>query len=71
MSEKAKKPVWEDVDSSMIAAFKYDEEAQTLAVMFNNNGAIHVCGCAAGCGGGFAEGGLEGELYALCDYWDV
>lgn len=38
MSEKAKKPVWEDVGSSMIAAFKYDEEAQTLAVMFNNTG---------------------------------
>ncbi len=32
------KPVWEDVDSSMIAAFKYDEATQTLAVMFIKTG---------------------------------
>lgn len=34
----AHRPVWEDVDSSMIAAFKYDEEAQTLDVMFHRTG---------------------------------
>jgi len=34
-------PVWEDVDSSMIAAFKYDEEAQELDVLFHNTG--HYC----------------------------
>lgn len=34
-------PVWEGVDSSMIAAFKYDEEAQELDVLFHNTG--HYC----------------------------
>lgn len=29
---------WEDVDSSMIAAFKYNPTTQTLDVMFNRNG---------------------------------
>lgn len=29
---------WEDVDSSMIAAFKYDEESQELQVLFNKTG---------------------------------
>jgi hypothetical protein len=38
MSTKPEKPAWEDVDSSMIAAFKYDEKAKTLAVMFNKTG---------------------------------
>ncbi len=32
------KPVWEDVDSSMISAFKYDETAEILDVMFNKTG---------------------------------
>lgn len=32
------KPVWEDVDSSMIGAFKYDEAAQMLDVMFHRTG---------------------------------
>jgi len=32
------KPVWEDVDSSMISAFKYDETARTLDVMFHRTG---------------------------------
>jgi hypothetical protein len=32
------KPAWEDVDSSMISAFKYDETAQTLDVMFHRTG---------------------------------
>ena len=31
-------PVWEGVDSSMIAAFKYDEEAEELDVLFHNTG---------------------------------
>ena len=34
----AGKPTWEDVDSSMISAFKYDPEAQTLDVIFNRTG---------------------------------
>ena len=32
------KPVWEDVDSSMISAFKYDEAGETLDVMFTRTG---------------------------------
>ena len=36
--EKLGQPVWEDVQSSMIAAFKYDESAQTLSVIFNRTG---------------------------------
>lgn len=36
--ELPEKPVWEDVDSSMIGAFKYDEEAETLDVMFHRTG---------------------------------
>lgn len=32
------KPVWEDVDSSMISAFKYDPARQVLEVMFNRTG---------------------------------
>ena len=35
---KPSKPVWEDVDSSMISAFKYDEAEQVLEVAFNNSG---------------------------------
>ena len=31
-------PVWEGVDSTMIAAFKYDEEVQELDVLFHNTG---------------------------------
>ena len=33
-----RKPVWEDVDSSMISAFKYDESQETLEVMFHRTG---------------------------------
>lgn len=32
---------WEDVDSSMIAAFKYDSEKQILSIMFHNTGIYH------------------------------
>ena len=32
------KPVWEDVDSSMISAFKYDPASQELDVMFPSKG---------------------------------
>lgn len=35
---KPRKPVWEDVDSSMISAFKYDEAEQVLEVAFNTTG---------------------------------
>ena len=31
-------PVWEDIDSSMISAFKYDESTSILEVMFNRTG---------------------------------
>jgi hypothetical protein len=33
------RPVWEDVESSMISAFKYDESTGTLDVIFNRSGA--------------------------------
>lgn len=36
-SEQAK-PVWEEVDSSMITAFKYDGAKETLDVMFTRTG---------------------------------
>ena len=32
------RPVWEDVDSSMISAFKYDEPKGTLDVVFKQSG---------------------------------
>ncbi len=35
---KPSKPVWEDVDSSMISAFKYNEAEQVLEVVFNRTG---------------------------------
>ena len=35
------KPTWEDVDSSMIVAFKYDETTKTLSVMFHKTGIYH------------------------------
>ena len=35
---KSAKPVWEDVDSSMISAFKYDPAAKELDVRFTRTG---------------------------------
>jgi len=32
------KPAWEEVDSSMISAFRYDESAKALEVRFHNTG---------------------------------
>lgn len=37
-SEQPAKPIWEEVDSSMISAFKYDPAKQELEVMFNRTG---------------------------------
>jgi hypothetical protein len=34
----SQKPAWEDADSSMISAFRYDPEEQTLEVLFNRTG---------------------------------
>lgn len=31
-------PVWEDVDSSMISAFKYNDTTMTLEIIFNRTG---------------------------------
>jgi hypothetical protein len=33
-----KKLPWEDADSSMISAFRYDPETETLEVLFNRTG---------------------------------
>jgi hypothetical protein len=33
-----KKPPWEEVDSSMISAFRYDESAKALEVIFHHTG---------------------------------
>ncbi len=38
LSSNPSKPVWEDVDSSMISAFKYDESTQILEVIFHRTG---------------------------------
>jgi uncharacterized protein YuzE len=35
---KSKTSAWEDVDSSMISAFRYDEQAETLDVVFTSSG---------------------------------
>ena len=35
---KPKEPSWEEVDSSMIDAFRYDEAAKMLEVRFHNTG---------------------------------
>jgi len=37
-TKKNNAPEWEDVDSSMIAAFKYHPDTQTLQVMFHRTG---------------------------------
>ena len=37
-STKPAKPVWEDVDFSMISAFKYDPASKELVVMFTRSG---------------------------------
>lgn len=37
-SVQPEKPVWEDVDSSMICAFKYDPAKKELDVLFNRTG---------------------------------
>ena len=37
-SDGEQKPMWEDVDSSMIGAFKYDENTGMLDVIFHRTG---------------------------------
>jgi len=37
-SQFKREPVWEDVESSMISAFKYDEATGTLEVAFKRSG---------------------------------
>jgi hypothetical protein len=34
----SQKPAWEDADSSMISAFRYDPGEETLEVLFNRTG---------------------------------
>ncbi|MEM7118045.1 MAG: KTSC domain-containing protein [Chloroflexota bacterium] len=36
--KQSPKPVWEDVDSSMIQAFRYDESKELLDIMFTRTG---------------------------------
>lgn len=55
-----KKPTWEDVDSSMIAAFKYDESTQTLSVMFHN-GMYHYSDVPADVVDGLREASSKGR----------
>jgi hypothetical protein len=46
----SQKPTWEDADSSMISAFRYDPDEQTLEVLFNRTGPLHLLRRPGRCG---------------------
>ena len=65
------KPVWEDVDSSMIAAFKYDESSQTLYVLFNRTGIYRYFDVPADVIEELREASSKGSFmrHAIIDYY--
>ena len=68
---EAPKPVWEDVDSSMITAFKYDEATQTLQVMFNKTGLYTYLDVPPDVVAGLREADSKGSYmrYAIIDMY--
>lgn len=67
----ANKPTWEDVDSSMISAFKYDPEAQTLDVIFHRTGQYRYFDVPLDVVQGLREASSKGSYmrYAIIDMY--
>ena len=65
----AAKPVWEDVDSSMISAFKYDPTSQELDVMFTRKGIYRYFNVPLDVVDGLREADSKGSYmrYAIID----
>ena len=68
----ASKPVWEDVDSSMISAFKYDEAEQILEVVFNRTGIYRYFDVPPDVVKGLREASSKGSYmrWAIIDMYD-
>lgn len=68
-STKPTKSVWEDVDSSMISAFKYDQIKKQLDVMFNRTGTYRYYDVPADVVEGLREADSKGSYmrYAIID----
>lgn len=54
-------PLWEDVDSSMMSAFKYDPAKQTLEVMFKRTGGYRYLDVPSDVVGGLREADSKGS----------
>lgn len=65
--------MWEDVDSSMIAAFKYDEETKILSVMFNKTGVYHYHDVPADVVKGLRDADSQGSYmrWAVIDMFET
>lgn len=70
-SIKPAKPTWEDVDSSMISAFKYDPDSQELDVMFTRTGTYRYFDVPADVVDGLREADSKGSYmrYAIIDMY--
>lgn len=68
---KLAKPVWEDVDSSMITAFKYHPESQQLDVIFNRTGIYTYFDVPADIVAGLRKASSKGSYmrYAIIDMY--
>ena len=66
------KPVWEDVDSSMISAFKYDEAEKTLDVMFTRTGLYRYFDVPPDVVEGLRKASSKGSYmrYAIIDFYN-
>ena len=65
---KPSKPVWEDVDSSMISAFKYNEAEQVLEVVFNRTGIYRYFDVPPDVIKGSTRSLIQRQLHALGDH---
>ncbi|MCP4419675.1 MAG: KTSC domain-containing protein [Chloroflexi bacterium] len=65
-------PIWEDVDSSMISAFKYDPATKELDVMFNRTGMYRYFDVPQDVIDDFREASSKGSFmrYAIIDMFD-
>ncbi len=71
-SARPAKPVWEDVDSSMISAFKYDPINQELDVMFTRTGTYRYFEVPMDVVAGLRDADSKGSYmrYAIIDMFD-
>lgn len=69
---KSAEPVWEDVDSSMISAFKYDPSQQILSVIFHSNGIYQYFNVPKDIVDGLRKADSKGRYmrYAIIDMYD-